>query len=110
MNQLFKTLSAQHALGTSFDPSMMNYEYIEQVLSYIQLGRFDNEQLQNVVPLFLKFTNETHQIANCETIFVGLCSAFQVKPDHFLAYMTGRTLEDVEHAKQCAIHYISKME
>eukprot|EP00835_Amoeboradix_gromovi_P002193 NODE_118_length_18907_cov_0.436251.p10 type:complete len:111 gc:universal NODE_118_length_18907_cov_0.436251:376-708(+) len=110
MDHLAKTWSMHQQVSESFDPNMENYEYIEQVLQYIQLGRFDNKQLENVMPLYHKYTADSSRVPNSENIFIGLCAAFSVKPDHFLAYLSGRTVEDIEQARQYAIHFLSKME
>ena len=103
-----KTWSAMEVIERAFDPMMPNYEYIEQVFQYIQQGRLDLEQLENVIPYFLKFTKVPGQIPNSENMFIGLCATFEVRPIHYLAYLTGRTIEDVEYTKQNAVNFISR--
>eukprot|EP00834_Sanchytrium_tribonematis_P001271 NODE_29_length_37665_cov_1.081563.p33 type:complete len:111 gc:universal NODE_29_length_37665_cov_1.081563:2705-3037(+) len=110
MNQLQRTWIAQNKLSTSFDPNMENYEYIDQVLQYIQLGRLDCDQLINVIPFFVQYAQVPGQVPNCENMFIGLCAIFEVRPTQFLAYLTGRTNQDVYNARRYAVEYMSKVE
>ena len=110
INQLLRTWSAQQELSDKFSADMANYEYIEQILQYIQLARFDFDELENVMPFFLKFTTDSNLITHAEKMFVGLCAAFRIRPDQYLCYLTGRTDADVDDARRCAIRYISKID
>ncbi len=105
-----KTTELVETIRLSYLEDEPNYQYVEQVLMYIQIARLDFKLVDNVLPLFLHYIKIPSQVSNAENIFIGLCAFFQVKPAHYLAYLTGRSELDIEHSRLEAIHYLSKME
>eukprot|EP00834_Sanchytrium_tribonematis_P001269 NODE_29_length_37665_cov_1.081563.p31 type:complete len:114 gc:universal NODE_29_length_37665_cov_1.081563:13000-12659(-) len=87
-----------------FDLYMDGFEYIEPILNYILVGRFGASELEPVIRALLHYIKCTNNINYAESMFVGLCAVFKVKPNCYLGYLTGRSLKELDYAKEQANH------
>eukprot|EP00834_Sanchytrium_tribonematis_P004575 NODE_233_length_12044_cov_0.738803.p8 type:complete len:112 gc:universal NODE_233_length_12044_cov_0.738803:8109-7774(-) len=89
-----------------FDINSNGFEYIEPILYYITVGRLGFETLNPIVDILIDYVNRTNQLNYAENMFVGLCVVYQIKPLHYLQYLTNRSAVELKVAGEQAGYYM----
>ena len=73
------------------------------VLDYIQVCRLGIEELKTILAIWLPF----HDTPYSEVIFVGLIVFLELRPIHYISWLTGRSQEQIQDSLEYAVQFIN---